>query len=355
MSDNPTGDEPRGYGRRGDDPQGQPWGDAGADDTVLIPRAGGADGEHVDGPEPMETRPAWVTPTIAGVGALIVGLLAGWLIWSGGGDESDEVEALQSQISDLTDEKAELQGQYDELSAEMDALGEAGGEKAATAEELTRENADLTAQVETLTGDLEGLTSEKDALTEELAGLERENADLREQIEGILDDIDSSVVAAPDLEGGTAAAAVAAAEANGWVVIQIPTATTQVAAGTVLSQTPAAGTPMLAGSALAISVATAPEPLPGADSEMIFEEDGTGPATTGTVTLEPGVRHFLAFTFEGDGRHVVSVGDADGDKVAQLVDLNGATEAGATLPFIGTYSFSVETDDAWSLRVVTLP
>ncbi|USQ77475.1 PASTA domain-containing protein [Ornithinimicrobium cryptoxanthini] len=248
-----------------------------------------------------------------------------------------------------------MQEQYDELSAEMDALGEAGGEKAATVEELTAENVELTGQVETLTGDLDSLTSEKDALTDELAGLEQENADLREQIEGILDDIDASVVAASDLDGGTAAAAVAAAEANGWVVIQIPTAASEVAAGTVLSQTPAAGTPMLAGSALAISVATAPEPPPGADAGTIFEEDGNGSATTGSVNLEPGVRHFLAFTFEGEDRHVVSLVDADGDTVAQLVDLNGTTEAGATLPFIRSYSFAVETEGAWSLRVVTLP
>ena len=311
--------------------------------------------EAVLDPDEAEGRPPWVTPTIVGVAALLVGLLAGWLTWSGGDDDSGELESLQSQLSDLTAEKSDLQEQYDELSAEVDALGEAGGEKASTLEELTAQNADLTEQVETLTGDLDTVTGEKDALAEEVAGLERENADLREQIEGILDDIDASVVAAPDLTGGTAAAAVARAEENDWVVIQIPTATTEVAPGTVLSQTPVAGTPMLAGSALAISVATAPEPPPSADAETIFEQAGNGPATTAAVNLEPGVRHFLTFTFEGDGRHGVSVVDADGDEVAQLVDLNGPTEAGTALSLVGSYRFSVETDGAWTLKVVTLP
>ena len=220
MGDTPTDEEPR------DNERGK---DFAADDTVLIPLAGHGADDSVPSPHPEDAesdpdqdRPAWVAPTIAGVSALLVGLLAGWLMWSGSGDgdDSEELLSLQTQVSDLTAENAELQGQADDLqgqadglTAELDALGEAGGEKASTLEELTAANTELTGQVEAMTGDLEGLASEKETLAKELVGLEEENADLleenadlRDQIEGIVDDIDASVVSAPDLEGGTATA-----------------------------------------------------------------------------------------------------------------------------------------------------
>ena len=73
------------------------------------------------------------------------------------------------------------------------------------------------------------------------------------------------------------------------------------------------------------------------------------------MNLKPGVRHVLAFTFDGEDRHAVSVVDADGDKVAQLVDLNGEIEAGTALPLVGSYRFSVETEGDWTLKVVALP
>lgn len=323
--------------------------------------------EHQGPPEDLaedDVRPPWLVPTVAGVGALLLGLVLGWLLWSGADEPAEDSPELVAQVEELTAENVELRGQVEELTAQLEELEATGGEESARLDELTAENEELRSEVDTLTGEVDGLaadneelTTENEALTDQVAGLEQENAQLRDRIEDILADIDAAVVSAPDLVGGTVGFAAGQAEENGWVLVQIPSATDEVAPGTVVAQTPSAGTPMLSGSAMVVSVAAAPDPAPEPGLETIFEVSGAGPSTTGAVELAGGTRHVLAYSFSGTGRHVVTVIDAEDNPVAQLVDVNGTTEGATALPLVGSYRLQVETEDDadWTLRVVALP
>jgi len=313
-------------------------------------------GYHVPPEEPedlepeAEGRPAWLVPLFAGTGALVAGVLLGWLVWSGGDDASD----LEADLDRLTSENAELRAEVDSLTADLEAL-EADG--SGRVDELTAENEELSAQVDSLTGEVDSLTTDNEGLTEQIADLEAENTQLRERIDQILTDIDEAMVAAPNVVGGSSEDAASVAEENGWLLVQIPSATDQVEAGTVVAQTPPSGTAMLTGSALVVSVAAEPDPPPEPDAETVFETDGTGPATTDAVELAGGTRHVLAYSFAGEGNHTVTVIDAEDTVVAVLVDVNGPAEGATGLPLAGSYRLQVDTDDAveWSLRVVALP
>lgn len=39
--------------------------------------------------EAQDPRPAWLIPATSAAGALVAGLLLGWLVWSGGDDDSE--------------------------------------------------------------------------------------------------------------------------------------------------------------------------------------------------------------------------------------------------------------------------
>lgn len=393
MSDRPRDDEPQESGTEPPWPSGSSPGadqpgdrdprdadanaDAGADATVYIPRPeraftepeeeftghdGGESsdpGEHEPSQEPDSTRPAWLIPLISSIGALLLGLLLGWFLWSGTGDATGDSEELQATIDELTSENAELQDRADELAAELEELESADGDESAQLEELTAENEELTSEIETLTADVDRLTRDNEDLADQVSGLEEQNTELRDRVEEILADIDAAVVSAPDLAGATVGFASSQAAENDWVLVQIPSATDEVAPGTVLSQTPGPGTPMLSGSALVVSVATTPEPAPdpGTEIETVFETSGTGPGTSAPLQLEGGNRHILVYSFDGPGRHTITLVDAEDDPVAQLVDVNGTAEGATGLPLVGSYSLQVETEDDvdWTVRVVTLP
>ena len=352
--DEPRPPEPSRASSGGGWDHGPPGGAADPDPTVRIERTGQdglAAGPRAAALEEGEGGRRWLVPTFAGTGALLVGLLAGWLLWSGGGDDDRADE-----VGQLTAQNAELRTQVDDLTAQIAEL-EAGEGDGAAVEELAAENEQLAADLEDQKAEVARLTGENEDLTDQVSSLEEANAQLQGRIEQILDDLDAALVAAPDLVGSTANSAASQADEHGWVLVQIPTASDEVAAGTVLSQAPPAGTPMLSGSALAIGVAAVPEPPPAAGAETVFEDSGRGPATSGTFVLEGGIRHVLAYSFTGEGRHVVSVVDADGDRAVRLVDVNGTKEGGTGLPLTGTHALEVDVEDdvEWELRVVALP
>lgn len=301
-------------------------------------------------PEEETGPPAWLVPLVASLVALAAGLVLGWLLFTG----SDESADLEAEVDRLTAANADLQGEVDELTAELEGQGTAGEERLA---ELSAENEELAADVEALTEQVAALTTDNEDLTEQVADLEAENTRLQERIEEILTDIDEAMVATPDVVGGTSEEAAAIAAENNWLLVQIPSATDQVAAGTVVAQTPQPGTPMLSGAALVVSVATEPDPPPDPGTETVFDAEGTGPSTTEAVELAGGTRHVLAYSFSGDGEHTVTVVDADGHEVAVLVEVNGTAEGATGLPLAGSYRLQVGTEDSvdWTLRVVALP
>ncbi|MCK0112942.1 PASTA domain-containing protein [Ornithinimicrobium sp. F0845] len=304
-------------------------------------------------PDPVPEEEAgskWLVPLLAALGALVAGLVLGWLIFSGGDDSSE----LEAEVDRLTAANADLEAEVEDLTAELEAQGTAGEDRVA---ELTAENEGLAADVDALTEEVAGLTTDNEDLTEQVADLEADNTRLQERIDEILADFDEAMVATPDLVGGTSEDAATVAEENGWLLVQIPSATDQVDAGTVVAQTPPSGTPMLSGAALVVSVASEPDPAPDPEAETVFDAEGTGPATTDVAELAGGTRHVLAYSFTGDGEHTVSVVDADDNEVAVLVEVNGTAEGATGLPLAGSYRLQVETGDSvdWNLRVVALP
>lgn len=371
MSDGPREPGPGGDGAA---PR-EPWEDEArrghSDQTVRIDRPGQGDLVDAEGPyeeevtayrRPGSARPRgpepetgeggnrWLSPVLAAVGALLVGLLLGWLVWSGGDGDRD----LAAQVDQLSEENTRLQGQVDDLNAQLEELGDGDGPGV---EELTAQNEQLTADLEDQRAEVELLTEDNEDLADQVSTLEEANAELTERIEQILDDVDAALVPAPDLVGDTADAAAAQAEENGWVLVQIPTASDGAEPGTVLSQSPPAGTPMLSGSALAIGVASQPEAPPPSDAGTVFESSGTGPGTLDTFVLEGGTRHAVIYSFTGEGRHTVSAVDADGSTVLRLVDVNGTKEGATHIPLTGTYALKVDVGDDvdWQLQVVRLP
>lgn len=171
--------------------------------------------EPEQGLAPEDARPAWLIPVVSAVGALLAGLLLGWLVWSGGDDDSDlqaEVDGLTSEVDTLTAENDDLRGEVEGLTGELEAAQQAGEDSLA---ELTSENEDLASQVESLTGEVEGLTTDNEELTDQVASLEDENALLEEHIEELMADIDAAVVAVPDVGGSTVDFVTSLAEEHG--------------------------------------------------------------------------------------------------------------------------------------------
>lgn len=323
------------------------------DPTVYIPQgqAGVAESASPMGPD-REESPRWMMPVFSGIASLLVGLLLGWLIFSGNegsGDDLQDQEALQTQVEELTGTNSELQTQVEDLTAQLAALE--GGEGSDQGSGGAGEVDDLRDQVDTL-------ESENLSLSEQVTSLEEQNSELQGRVEEILAEFDEAFVPVPDVVNQSADSVADLATENGWVLVQIPTATDSAEPGTVLSQTPAAGTPMLAGSALAIGVATAPEEQPDPDGHggVIFEESGTGSQEM-EVSLEGGIRHLLMWTFTGEGTHTVTVLDEDASPLLHLVEVNGPSQGATSLPLAGSYRLEVSTDSdmEWTLQIVRLP
>lgn len=254
-----------------------------------------------------QRRPAW--PYIAAVVALLLGGLAGFLI-AEAGDDNEKPAAATAQAGDAT-------ATFDMLLARTRADGEYRSPSEypqldeITEIDNTAATENLTTQVEMLTiaqKDAEGLTNqvtlletavadltvERDALAAQVAGNGGTSTDMQAQLDAAnaeiasltadlatarsdLDTANAALKTAQD-DLATAKAVVAdlklmpapnyinadiarvrtEAVANGWTLIEQPTASTTVAAGTVLDQAPAANTNMVKGSVLYVKVAKRP-------------------------------------------------------------------------------------------------
>lgn len=230
----------------------------------------------------------------------------------------------------------------------------------------SEEAAALAEQVGTLEGENEALSAQNTELAAELSASQGEVEQLRDRLDQMTGELAENVVIIGDFVGGNADDAVAAAEEQGWLVTVVSAESDTDAPGTVISQAPAAGAPMVRGSAVVLTVAVEPQPEPEPDVDLDYTSvqtfQGTGPQDTASVTLPTAAAGAIriAYQFEGDTQFKVDLVSADESVVATLVDVQGT--AGATVqdvadvPFAGTFSFRVTTDNQtqWQIDLQAL-
>ena len=219
-----------------------------------------------------DRRQAW--PYLVAVLALVVGGLIGFLIGDGRHPDTTAVtsntQPIGSTVDSTATSAADLQNQVDLLTAaQTQAAQDLADSQAALAQAQAERDA-LAAQAGTAGGATTGLQADLDASKAQVAKLQTEldaaNGSLTQTqasvktLQGQLDTANATLVALhptplPNYLNGPISKVNADAQANGWIVKEVPATTpSNAATGTVLEQSPDAGATVVAGSVIFVKV-----------------------------------------------------------------------------------------------------